>query len=72
MKDEGIVNAVNIYSATTLKQLKNINEAHLNRIVAGALRSTIEAHGPVSKELIGSASKRITNHLLGVLNETNV
>lgn len=35
----------------------------LERQVIGALRSTIEAHGPITKEQIGSAAKRIAGQL---------
>ena len=31
----------------------------LKRDIAGALRSTIEAHGPISEDQIGSATKRV-------------
>ena len=33
----------------------------LHRLVVGALRATIEAHGPITSQLIGSAAKRITH-----------
>lgn len=58
---------VNSYSVTTLKQLKQIPETHLIRIIAGNLRTCIKAHGPITVEHIGSAAKRITNQLLSVL-----
>lgn len=32
----------------------------LERQVAGALRSTIDAHGPITPQWIGSAAKRVT------------
>lgn len=35
------------------------NYDQLVRDVSGALRSTIDAHGPITKESIGSAAKRI-------------
>lgn len=35
----------------------------LNGIICGALRDCIGAHGPITKELVGSASKRV----IGVL-----
>jgi hypothetical protein len=31
----------------------------LEREIAGALRSTIHAHGPITEDFIGSATKRI-------------
>ena len=35
----------------------------LERAVAGALRSAIEAHGPITLATLGSAVKRITSNL---------
>jgi len=32
----------------------------LEREIAGALRQTINDHGPITRDLIGSAAKRIT------------
>ena len=40
-------------------------EERLLKIVAGALRCTIDAHGPITKEWIGSASKRIVKMTVG-------
>jgi len=36
----------------------------IHRIVLGALRETIRAHGPITKLLIGSAAKRISGTIL--------
>lgn len=36
----------------------------LMRIVIGALRSSLTAHGPIDASGIGSAAKRITNQIL--------
>lgn len=33
---------------------------NLGKEIAGALRQTINAHGPITRDLIGSAAKRIT------------
>ena len=33
--------------------------AELEKEIAGALKRTIDAHGPISKDYIGSATKRI-------------
>jgi hypothetical protein len=66
MNDDKILEHINNYSATTLKQIQAIPEVHLTKIVAGNLRSTIDAHGDITKHHIGSAAKRIANHLLGV------
>ncbi len=35
----------------------------VEKAIAGALRSTIDAHGPITRERIGSAVKRITGQL---------
>lgn len=35
----------------------------LERLVAGALRSTIDAHGPITRKWIGSATKRVVSTL---------
>lgn len=39
------------------------------RKISGALKQTINAHGPITKELIGSATKRIYGNLLMNPNE---
>ena len=39
----------------------------LERAIAGALRLTIDAHGPITREWIGSASKRV----IGAIKEHN-
>lgn len=41
------------------------------RMVSGALKDTINAHGPVTKKLIPSAAKRISNQLFSALHEEN-
>ena len=35
----------------------------IHKIIVGALRETIRAHGPICPRLIGSAAKRITGTL---------
>lgn len=47
----------------TIIKLKKGKKVETNRI-NGALKQTINAHGPITKELIGSASKRILGSLL--------
>jgi hypothetical protein len=39
------------------------DRAKFERRVAGALRSTIDAHGPITKQWIGSATKRIVSEI---------
>jgi hypothetical protein len=52
----------------TIKKLKRDKKVELNKI-NGALKQTINAHGPITKELIGSASKRIYGALLDLEKE---
>jgi len=47
----------------TIKKLKRAKKLELNKI-NGALKQTIFFHGPITKELISSASKRIYGSLL--------
>lgn len=47
----------------TIEKLRRGKRIELNKI-NGALRQTINAHGPITMELIGSASKRIHGALL--------
>ncbi len=50
----------NIATIDKLKKKKQIDSKRIN----GALRQTIQAHGPITKLLIGSATKRIHGALL--------
>tara|TARA_Y100000389_G_scaffold42931_1_gene37564 strand:- start:4171 stop:4542 length:372 start_codon:yes stop_codon:yes gene_type:complete len=50
----------NINSINKLKRKKKVT---LKKI-SGALKQSISAHGPITKELIGSASKRIYGNIL--------
>jgi hypothetical protein len=47
----------------TIKKLKRTKTLDVKRI-NGALKQTINAHGPITKVLIGSATKRIYGSLL--------
>jgi hypothetical protein len=47
----------------TIEKLKRNKTLDVNRI-NGALKQTINAHGPITKVLIGSATKRIYGSLL--------
>lgn len=42
-------------------------QERLERIVSGELRNTIKAHGPISDQWIGSATKRIVHQLCAYL-----
>ena len=43
---------------------KETERQQISRIIIGGLRETIRIHGPITKLLIGSAAKRITNNIL--------
>lgn len=49
----------------TIEKLKR-SKTYDSRKISGALKSTIAAHGPITKVLIGSATKRIYGSLLDV------
>jgi len=52
-----------IENVKTINKLKRKRKLDIRRI-NGAIKQTINAHGPISKDLIGSASKRIYGALL--------
>jgi len=61
-----IVSFVDIYekdNIASIEKLKRDKKVELNRI-NGALRQSIDAHGTITKPLIGSVSKRIYGALL--------
>ena len=63
---EDILNIVDEYekdNLDTIEKLKRVRKVELNKI-NGALKQSINAHGPITKILIGSASKRIYGALL--------
>lgn len=65
-KFENIVKAVDEYEINnidTIEKLKRDKKVDMNRI-NGALKQTINAHGPITKELIGSAGKRIYGSIM--------
>lgn len=69
---EVILTYVEEYEASnlaTIEKLKRKRALEMNRI-NGAVRQTIQAHGPITKVLIGSASKRIFGALLEDPNQT--
>ena len=47
----------------TIAKLKKVRKIEFNKI-KGGLKQSINAHGPITKELIGSAAKRIWGALL--------
>jgi len=63
---ENIIELVDAYeqdNLDTIDKCKRGKRLELNKI-NGALKQTIDAHGPITKVLIGSASKRIFGSLL--------
>ncbi len=63
-----ILESVDDYEAAnlaTIDKLKRKKIVQTNKI-NGALKQTIHAHGPITKELVGSASKRIVGALLEI------
>jgi hypothetical protein len=58
---------VNLSSIDKLKKDKAIE----SKRISGALKQTINAHGVITKELIGSATKRIMGALLADNNDKN-
>lgn len=57
----------NLLTIEKLKKDKNLE----SKRISGALKQTINAHGPITKELIGSATKRIYGSLLADDNNEN-
>lgn len=47
------------------KLLEALDRNTLERITSGALRDTVNAHGPITRDLTGSASKRIAAQIEG-------
>lgn len=50
------------------KETIDLNREKLTKLINGALKSTIDAHGPISNEFIISASKRIIGAILSGCN----
>lgn len=63
---DNIISAVDAYekdNTDTIDKLKKVKKADMKKI-NGALKQTINAHGPITKQLIGSCSKRIYGALI--------
>lgn len=62
-----ILSAVDSFEKDNLDTITKLRKEKLYeaRKISGALKSTIDAHGPITKVLIGSATKRIYGSLLG-------
>lgn len=63
---EQILNYVDDYERVNLITIEKLKRAKIKDIrkINGALKQTINAHGPITIDLIGSASKRIYGALL--------
>jgi hypothetical protein len=58
-----IFDSFQMTDSKTLEKLKREKKGDMKKI-HGALKQTINAHGPITKELMGSASKRIYGSML--------
>lgn len=69
---EKILEFVDLYEQRNLDTIKKLKRKRATDIkkINGALRQTIHAHSVITKELIGSASKRIYGALLEVKKES--
>lgn len=69
-KIETILKCIDDYekdNLSTIEKLKK-NKLYSTKRISGALKQTITAHGPITKLLIGSATKRIYGALLDTAN----
>ena len=48
---------------------EEISDEELMRLISGGLKECVNAHGPVTRELIPSAVKRISGQIKGYINE---
>lgn len=46
-----------------LTKAEQVELDRITRVVSGALKSTIDAHGPITEKFISSASKRLANQI---------
>ncbi len=68
--DSQIVDTIYLFEKYENKNLSIIEKLNRVRVleqnrIKGGLKQTINAHGPIDKKLIGSATKRIYGALLG-------
>ena len=63
---ESMMFMVDEYEKANLSTIDKLKKDKLreSKRISGALKQTIDAHGPITKELIGSATKRIYGSLL--------
>lgn len=70
---DGMVEVVKKYESVNLKtidKLQRKKKAYSNRI-NGALKQSINSHGPITKNLMGSCTKRIYGSLIELEKENN-
>lgn len=65
-KIENIIGFINDYEKNNLTTIDKLRRGKVidSKRISGAIKNTIHAHGPITKELIGSATKRILGSLL--------
>ncbi len=69
---ENIISAVESFEKDNLDTIEKLRKEKLYeaRKISGALKSTIDAHGPITKILIGSATKRVYGSLISTDSKT--
>lgn len=50
-------------------RVKFVRRRHLESLIRASLKEAIRVHGPITLNLIESASKRITGNVIGVLKQ---
>jgi len=65
-KLDNILNIIDVYEKNNLESIDKLRKEKLyeTKRISGALKQTINAHGPITALLIGSATKRIHGSLL--------
>lgn len=66
LSSDEIVRLFKKYEQSNINQIKKLNKRRINEHnrIRGGLKQTINAHGPIDKNLIGSATKRIYGALI--------
>lgn len=73
-KLDSMITAVNEYEKTNLDTINKLkkDKVYETKRISGALRQTINAHGPITMNYIGSATKRIYGVLLDNPNKKQI
>jgi hypothetical protein len=71
---DGILAVIDEYEKDNLSSIEKLNRKRIAdaRKINGALKQTINSHGPITKLLIGSATKRIMGALMVEKPEDNI